>query len=231
MKRYFALTVLAILLGAGPAALGASFDMPGPKDDLYRALQSAYEGAKEEAASCDPGNKVGVFLNSDEDLPGYQPGQVYGAQVCGLIPYPYEKLRKLFENPDAIQEALRKVKTFGKMKTLEKKEGATYSEFEIVLPVLRNYIVKSWTHFQLSEEMSALHWYQEDDNSQLLNNRGFMVFVPSGSNTKVYLNSYHVIKPEHRLRFPVRNLAPGFTRDHYANYYWAVLEYAQEKLK
>lgn len=202
--------------------------MPGPEDDLYRALRSSFEQAGQLAKDCNAGKTLKVQLNSDQNLPGYLPGQVYGAEVCGRLEYPYTQLEQVFSKPGAIWEALRRVKTFGEMTLIKQTEGAAYSQFEILVPVLSNYIVKSWTHFEITSDRATLHWYQEDDGSQLLNNRGYMVFVPSGSITKVYLNSYHVLKANHRIKFPISGLAPGFTRDHYGNYYWAVLNYAQE---
>ena len=221
-------TFFAFLL-MSPAAMGG-VAIPGPQDDLGRLMTSTFTSAKDLAQSCDSGRSYRVSLNPASHLPGYRSGQVYGATVCGHLPYPYHELKELFSESGGVYGALSRVQTFGEMNLLDEINGASYYQFEIVVPLLSNYRVKAWMKPEVSPELSVLHWYQEDDSSQLLNNRGFMVFVPVGDGTKVYLSAYHILKENHRLRFPATQFAPGFTRDHYSNYFLAVLSYADELL-
>lgn len=231
-RAYYGSAVLRILVGLLTlCALGfaSAAELPGPRDELFAALSPAFEKARSSALECDAGSELQVDLLSERSVPGYEPGQIFGAKACGRLKYRYADLQRVFKSEGSILEALKRVKTFGPLKLLKESGSSNYVEFEILVPMSENYIVKSWVQFDVTDEMAVLHWYQEDSESRLENNRGFLVIVPEGDDrTKVYLRSYHILKKEYRLYFPKSSFAPGFTKSHYGNYVRAVKDYAQE---
>lgn len=220
-----ALLVFSFLLFS-VIATGASSDplvvMPGPKDDLYAVLKYSWENKEREARACNPDTGFKVDLHSEQDVAGYKAGQVFGAQVCGVLGYDYGEIQALYSSIKGVLPALRGVATFREIKVLREVENGFWGHFEIIVPLMENYMVRGWIIFSPGEDYSVLHWYQEDSGSRMLNNRGFMIIAPDGPHrTKVFLSGYHILKESHRLRFPFSSFAPGFTRDHYGNYFRA----------
>jgi hypothetical protein len=148
------------------------------------------------------------------------PGTAFGAKANCVVSAKIDEIEGYYltkgnyENFDIPTQALRIISAQTTPTKLE-----IFADLLIRAPVIKDIPVKDLITFEKFEKFAWMRWFQDDPNSPLLWNRGYLILEPfREEKTLVSVYAIHVLKPNEALPWLMRVGGPSFALSHYSNY-------------
>ena len=190
------------------------------KVDTY--LQKLFEsGPAKVTAYADKANAQSIDLN-EELKTDFEPGLAYGATVTKVVPIPYPKIKSLMDSLGGLFKIVSAVTTQHNFKQIDQKPRELILSLEIKVPVVADFVTTDTLTAYEKLGFGFLEWRQKGRDGDLAYNRGFLILLPDGLKTKVFVIGIHVLKPERKIAWVGRATARQFARTHYTAYVTAL---------